>query len=298
MSDESNSSNRLPGTFENVPTQFHRPFDAVRPDMPAENFFIANQGIHFFHYQCVSDPLYQVNSGDARHSFDQEENQQFEDTDRFHRENGLIYFKKGVVLGIFQGNHKDSKRLTSGLYTSAGASMTLNRYYIDTTDKIEVCENDKLIPCEMPCEFFTTITHKFDHNPTGIDRLQFKAVNVSHLIDSAGIIYVQDEDFTLVCGCINWINGRNRPGIDPLSGKGRVCGIRYTYKPFYYLAQILHDIRIKPAMDPVTGAISAVAGPVLVQAVADWVYLDRRTANSNAADAQLHAGDGSNTGPR
>ena len=296
--DDFDSSNRLPGTFENVPTQFHRPFDAVRPDMPVENYFIANTGIHFWHYQCVSDPLHMLQSGDIRTSYDTENQQQFEDTDRFHRENGFIYFKRGKVLGIFQNNHKNSNRLSGGLYTSAGASMTLNRYYIDSEEKIEVCENDKLVPCELIEEFWTTNTQRFDHNPTGIDRLQFRACKINYLIDSAGIIYNQGVDFNLEKGCIAWVNGANRPGIDPLTGKGRVCGIRYIYKPFYYVSQILHDIRIKPAMDQLTGEIKSVAGPVAIQAIADWVYLARRTASDNAADATLSSGDGANTGPR
>lgn len=299
MSDDFiDQSDRQPGTFENVPTQFSRPFEAVRPDMPAENFFIANQGIKFWHYVAVVDPIYQVNSGDARHSFDQEENGQFEDQGRFHRENGFIYFRKEIVYGIFQSNSKDLKYLTAGLYTDSGAMVTVDRYYKATGEKVEISENDKLVPCELPSEFFTTISHKFDHNPTGIDRLQFRAINVSHLIDSQGIIYIQGEDFNLRQGCIEWINGKNRPGIDPISGKGRVCGVRYTYRPFFYIKLVVHDIRIKPSLHPVTGEVSATAGPILVQVQADWVYLQRRTAADNVSDAELSAGDTSNTGPR
>jgi hypothetical protein len=291
-------SGRRPGTFNNVPIQFNNPFDAVRPDMSAENAFIANQGIRFFHYVSVVDPLYQVQSGDVRHSFDQEENAQFEDTGRFHRENGFIYFKKGIVYGIFTGNSKDLRYLSAGLYTDSGATLSLNRYYEGTEEYIKISENDKLIPCELPKEFFTTISHKFDHNPTGIDRMQFRPQEVTHLIDSAGIVYVQDEDFKIANGVLRWIDGRNRPGIDPLSGSGRVCGIRYTYKPFYYIKMILHDIRIKPHIDPISQEVTTKAGPVLVNIVADWVYLQNRTQNANAVDAVLEAGDTSNTGPR
>lgn len=281
-----------------IQMQYNRPFDSVKSDGSVEGSFINNTGIRFFHYAAVQDPLYKVRSGDLRHSFDQEENQQFADDDRFHRENGFIYFKRGIVWGIFMGNQKKLNYLSAGLYTSDGATMSLNRYYEGTSKKVDISENDKLVPCELPEEFYTPISHSFDHNPTGIDRLQFKAHCVSELIDSAGRIYVQDVDFTLQCGAVHWIDGRNRPGIDPLSGRGRVCGIRYTYRPFYYIKLVLHDIRIKPVIDPNTNEIKAKIGPILVQAQADWVYLDRRTASPDAVDAQLDAPDGSNTGVR
>ena len=299
-SDNNPQSNRTPLSVNDNPILFPKPFEGVTADPFAENALISSMGIRFFHYQAVSDPLHQVDSGGLRHSFDQESLQQFEDTDRFQRENGFIYFKRGIIHGVFSGNSKDLKYLPAGLYTDSGASLSLNRYYENSTDKIEVSENDKLIPCELPSEFFTTISHKFDHNASGIDRLQFKAVNVRYLIDSAGVMYEQDVDFVLDCGVVKWNNGPgvNRPGLDPLSGKGRVCGVRYTYKPFYYIKMIMHDIRIKPMLDPNTGEIRATAGPVLVNIVADWVYLDRRTASGNAIDAQLDAGDTDNTGPR
>lgn len=299
MSQDNPFGGDSPKTAIAIPEQYNSPFESVKSDGSVEGSFINNTGIRYHHYMCVQDPLYKVSSGDLRHSFDAEENYQFADDDRFHRENGFIYFKAGIIHGIFMNGSKNLKYLgAAGLYTDAGATVSLNRYYLDTGKKIEMSENDKLVPCELPTEFYTTITHSFDHNPTGIDRMQFKVFNISHLIDSAGRIYVQDVDFTVNCGYIEWVQGGNRPGIDPTSGKGRVCGVRYTYRPFYYVKLVIHDIRIKPEIDPESGEISAKAGPVLVQLVADWVYLQNRTASATAVDAELIAPSGDNTGVR
>jgi hypothetical protein len=281
-----------------VPQQYSDPFWSVKSDGSVESSFINNTGIRFFHYVAVQDPLYKVRSGDLRHSFDQEENAQFADDDRFQRENGFIYFKAGIVFGIFSNGTKDLKYLKAGLYTDAGATMSINRYYLDTNQHIQISENDKLIPCELPKEFYTTITHSVDHNPTGIDRLQFKSYLVTHFIDADGKIYIQDVDFNVVNGYIKWINGRPRPGLDPISSRGMVCGVRYTYKPFYYIKLVLHDIRIKPVINTNTNEITTKAGPILVQVQADWVYLNNRTSSENAVDAQLIAPDGGNDGVR
>ena len=231
----------------NIPEVYNKTFDAVRADSSVEGSFINNLGIRFYHYVAVQDPLYKVKSGDLRHSFDQEENQQFEDSDRFQRENGFIYFKTGIIFGIFMNGSKDLKHLSAGLYTDAGATMSLQRYYLDTGKHVRISENDKLIPCELPKEFYTTITHSFDHNPTGIDRMQFKVDEVSHLVDSAGLIYEQNVDFTVKNGYVDWIPGKDRPGIDPLTGMGRVCGVRYTYRPYYYIKLVFTIFASSPS---------------------------------------------------
>ena len=291
-------SDNKKGTYNPVGLPYAFPPDMVKSDPQIENFFVANTGIKLMHYISMPDPLYKVEAGAIRQSFDQEENGQFQNNDRFYRENGFLYFKKAIIMGNFQSNTKDLKNLTAGLYTSAGASMTLNRYYEGTDEKIEISENDKLVPCELEEEFHTTIAHEFQHNPTGIDRLQFPANKIVMLIDSAGKIYNQDEAFTVCNGVLTWIAGQDRPGIDPVSGHGRICSVRYTYKPYFYIKLILKDIRVKPTIDRLTGQVTVKAGPVLVQLQADWVYLNERTQAKDNPVQELNAADTENVGPR
>lgn len=290
-------ADRKPGTYHDVPIQYNNPWDAVRGDAKADNFFIANMGIKFAHYICLPDPLYNVKQGDVRQSFNHEDVQQFSDSDKFHRENEFLYVRKGEVFAVFQSNAKDLKTMAAGLYSDSGAALSINRYYIGTEEKVKLAENDKLIPCELAEEFFTVNWQKFQHNPTGIDRMQFKICSVELLIDNAGVMYVQGSDYVVENGHIKWVDGGNRPGIDPVTSEGRICSIRYVYKPYYYIKTVLHDIRIRPALDA-NGGVTAKAGPQLVMVQADWVYLDRRTANENDEAAQLEEGVGSNEGPR
>lgn len=294
----SDQSDRKPGDFNNVPIKYNDPWDAVRPDAAAENLHIANQGIKFDHYMCIPDPLFQHEAGDVRHSFGYEDgNAQFVENDRFQRENGFIYVKRGQIYGTFMGNAKDFKAIAAGLYGASGATISMNRYYRDTTEKINVSENDKLIPCELSSEFFSVNWQKFTHNPTGIDRLQFKACEILFLIDSDGVVYTQGRDYNLVNGYIQWIDGGDRPGLDKLTSKGKVCAIRYTYKPYYYIKTVMHDIRIRPTLTP-DGNVTPKAGPVLAMVQADWVYLDRRTSDDKDTAAVEQEGTGGNTGPR
>lgn len=293
------SSDRKKGTYNNVPINYSDPWDAVRGDANGENNFIAKTfGIKFEHWICIPDPLLQTSPGDVRHSFGYDDgNQQFMESDRFHRENGFIYVKKGKVLGIFQGNSKDFKNLVAGLYDDSGATVSLNRHYQDSEEKIKVSENDKLVPCELSDEFFSVNWQKFTHNPTGVDRMQFKVCEVIFLIDSDGVQYLFGQDFKIENGSIEWINGGNRPGLDKKTGQGKTCSVRYTYKPYYYIKTVLHDIRIRPQITE-DGDLKGKAGPVLVQVQADWIYLDRRNADDKDTASQLDEGDGENSGPR
>ena len=291
-------SDRKPGDFADVPISYDDPWNAVRPEQAAENLHIANQGIKFDHWMCIPDPLFQHEIGDVRHSFGYEDGfQQVPDSDRFHRENGWLYVKNKSVYGTFMGNAKDFKAVAAGLYGDSGATISLNRFYIDTDEKIQISENDKLIPCDLKEEFFSVNWQKFTHNPTGIDRMQFKVCKVVFLIDSDGIQYIKDRDFAVENGYIKWIDGADRPGLDKQTGKGKVCAIRYTYKPQYYIQRVLHDIRMRPMLTQ-DGEVTPKAGPQLVQVQADWIYLERRTNNDKDVAAAEMAGDGKNTGPR
>lgn len=295
----SDQSDRKPGEFHDVPIQYNDPWDAVRPDAAAENLHISNQGIKFFHYMCVPDPLFQREAGDVRHSFGYEDGLQqvIDKDDRFHRENGFIYVKRGVIYGTFMNNTKDFKNIAAGLYGASGATISLNRYYVGTEEKINISENDKLIPCELSSEFFSVNWQKFTHNPTGIDRMQFKVCEAIFLIDSDGREYGKGTDFNIENGYIKWIDGGDRPGLDKQTGKGKVCAIRYTYKPYYYIKTVLHDIRIRPFLQS-DGNVEAKAGPMLALVQADWVYLDRRSHDDKEVAAVQSEGSGENTGPR
>lgn len=295
--DESSRNN---GSKNPIEIKFDKPFTSFKADMSAWNHLISANGILMMHYMAVPDPMHQVVDGALRMSFDQEENYQFENKDRFIRENGFLYIPQKPVYIIFTSNSKNMVNIPAGLYGDGGASATINRYYKDTDETVKLSEYDKFVPQEITTEFFSVNWQKFTHNPTGIDRLQFEAETVEYLIDSQGIVYTESIDFIIEKGQIRWLNGNKakRPGLDPISGKGKVCSIRYTYKPSYYVKVVHHDIRMMPTINPVTGEQTMQKAPISAQLQADWVFLNVRAKAEDSTDQVLEAEDTPNTGLR
>lgn len=275
--------------------KFNEPFDATFGDKGIFDVYTNAKGIRFFHFAAIPDPLHNKSLGDIRTSYNQEEDYQFDTANR-HRENGFIYYLKGVVKGIFTGNNKNQTQLASGLYGASGATVSISRHYEDGK-KVHMTEYDKLIPCDATRENYSTNWEKFTHNPTGVDRLQFKALEVDTLIDADGRLYVQGEHFQVVNGNIQWIQGQEWPGTEQMVGRGKICSVRYTYKPYYYVKMVYHDVRLIPVLDPLQQP-TVEAAPLLVSVQADWVFLDVRNKEADEPAAQLESGTGENMGPR
>lgn len=293
MGDESSKQGN---TFIN--SEFPDPFNSVEINPHATNSFIAGLGIRFLHLQAVPDPLYKNSEGDPRHSFNQEDSYMFENSPVFVRENGFLYFPKKVVIGIFSSNDKNLKSIDPGLYSESGAMISFNRYYEGTQEVVEMSEYDKLIPCESADQFFSTSMQQFEHNPTGIDRLQFPAHQVRVLVDSDAKTYQQGIDFTLNKGQIQWNPGKE-PGYNKSTGKGKVCSVRFTYKPYMYVRMVYHDIRIRPEIiDSSSGETKSTATGPFCAVQRDFIFLDKRNANDSDIQSQLQAMDSKNTGPR
>jgi hypothetical protein len=281
-----------------IPIAYDNPWFTVLGDRPANNLLIANWGIRFKHFIALPDPLFQKEIGALRMSHDQEENYQFiTDTDDFYRENGFLYVFQGYVYGVFTSNKKDLLSIAASLENYSGAMLSVNRYYENSPDYCRIAEYDKLIPCDLPEEFHTVQWEKFNASRTNVDRLMFKVCRVQFLIDSDGVRYAQDQDFIITDkGVIQWNEGAG-PGSDTTTGIGKVCSVRYEYKPYFYCKSVLKDIRFWPSLGESGGPESRTA-PQLVLVQSDWIFLDRRNANENDAEVQLNAEDGGNFGPR
>lgn len=307
-------SDRKNSTHNNVLMDFGSPWDSIIPSNDATNNFISGIGMVFNHYVAIPNVIHESNIGDLRRLYDEDANSQFVKNGQFDFiENGFLYKFKGQVWGIFTGNNKQFNQIASGLYSASGAFVTFNRYYRSTNKYASFMEYDKLIPCITGKEFFSTHFEKTTVNSTGINRLQFPACEIEHIIDSNGQEYLEGRDFDLMSGYIKWIDGTgaNRPGIDWKTNKGRVIGIRYRYKPTFYVQALAHDIRMYASFDATgesnyslstkeNGEIEYKSGPTSVNIVADYIFLDRRTAEPDKIDAQLDDddSDNGNVGPR
>jgi hypothetical protein len=294
-----NQSTKKAGLIPN-PIIYNGPnlWQQVLGDAAANNHLIAKTGILFVHHMAIPDPLFQKEIGSLRLSFDQEENFQFSrDNTNFYRENNFIYVPRGKVYGTFTGNSKTLLEIASGLESYSGATLSVNRYYEDTTDYARISEFDKLIPCGLGKEFLSTNWQKFVPSRTRTDRMQFPVCEVQFMIDANGIQYAQGVDFDLNNGVIQWKEGAG-PGTDPVSGNGVICSIRYLYKPYFYCKNVMHDIRMFPSLNNNVPASVISSAPQLIQIQSDFIFLDRRNAEASDPAQQQDAADGGNVGPR
>ena len=87
------------------------------------------------------------------------------------------------------------------------------------------------------------------YNPGGLDRAQFPVESVQHLIDSQKKEYKFGYHFKIQDGHIKWIDGKDNPGIDVETGKGRIYSMRYKYNAHWYITEIPNEVRVTQGVD-------------------------------------------------
>ena len=109
---------------------------------------------------------------------------------------------------------------------------------------------------------------------TGVDRLQYPATTVEHLVDADGVEYKEGINFNInPDGNVEWI-GQKRPGYDPERGKGKVYAIRYRYVPFFVVVRLIHEIRVSQVTDPANYQRYLERMPYSVQVAREHVFED------------------------
>ena len=73
--------------------------------------------------------------------------------------------------------------------------------------------------------------------------------------------------------------------------------IRYKYKPYFYVKNVVHDVRIVAQSDPMTGDIVMKKAPVQAMVQADILFLDNRS-HQDEDNAMQEPPRGNNTGLR
>lgn len=217
--------------------------EAVSFDAEAFDNLVREQGVTFIHYRAMACPLGMINPDDERHPHEEHAD----------CSNGFIYTLAGKITCGFLGNQKDSRLTDLGRLDGSTAQIVLPRYYDQENltgplIPVEVAPFDRLFLDE---DVITVPTwQRFAASPTGKDRLEFPVVTVTDLMDSRGHRYTS-ADFSVQQGLIVW--GAQRPGVDPKTGKGLVCTARYRYKPHWYISSLPHEVRVAPAVNPLTG---------------------------------------------
>lgn len=213
--------------------------------------FIRSQSLLFIHYRATRCPIGLIDKDDQRRPHEHHEN----------CSNGFIYTLAGEINAAFANNNKKDTLMDIGRMNGSSAVIVLPRFYekssLSESDRpILVAPFDRLYLKEDVIEVVHWQLNQY--HVTGNDRLHFPVKTVIDLIDSRGNRYIQG-DFSVGQGNIVW--GDTNPGIDPETNKGRVYSIRYTYRPFFYIKELLHEVRLSQVEDEFSGERKVVRMP-------------------------------------
>ena len=213
--------------------------DVVHLDMPYTDSVIDGQGVSFIHMRALPCPVGKTDPYDVRKVH----------ADHSGCSNGFVYEEAGEIRCIFVGNSKQFEFMDAGLVTGSTVQVTVPRHYADQPEReVVFAIFDRLylkqdLYGDATQRIQVVAAHLFEHNVGGMDRLKYPVNVVEHLIDSHGKRYQQGTDFDILGGQIRW-NGTRQPGMDPATGKGEVCSVRYRYTPYWYVNHLIHEIRV------------------------------------------------------
>lgn len=208
------------------------PNEAVSLDPVAFDRFVGNNGVCLIHFRAIPCPVGLDSPTDIRRTHD----------DHSGCSNGFIYQAIGRITCLFLSNQTQIRKLDAGFVDGSSVAVTFPRFY-DNDDKrrILVRPYDRFYLEEE--DVTTAATNLMKRREDGRnDRPSYPALAVHHLIDSDCVNYQQGVDFILDRGDIIWIAGHG-PGI------GKTYSIWYEYKPYWYVQNLVHEIRVVPVKD-------------------------------------------------
>jgi hypothetical protein len=217
------------------------PSESVSFDPAAFDELIRTQGVDMEHYRSMLCPVGLIDPDDQRHP-------------REHHascSNGYIYTFAGNIICSFISNSKEIRQVDIGLIDSSSVTVTFPRYYEKSNPNtpdvpVQPTQFDRLY---LKDNSITVVTkEKFACSEDGIEKLRYPVVHVIDLIDARAVRYSEGTDFDIVNGRIKWHPGKT-PGQDAQSKRGVVCSVRYSYRPFWYVQRMIHEVRVAQVED-------------------------------------------------
>jgi hypothetical protein len=203
----------------------------ISVNLDAEGFdnALRDHGVKFVHWRAMRCPVGLTDKFSERRPHPHHQN----------CSNGFVYTKAGVITGLFTSNSNKNDQNDVGILDGGNAQVTLPRQYDDTEREVQITPFDRLYLAE---DVITVPTQQLvETHITGRDRLLRPIVEVIDILDAGGKTYGA-EDYSIVDGQIVWRNGG--PGYNADLEKGIVYAIRYTYRPYWYVDRIIHQIRV------------------------------------------------------
>lgn len=271
------------GGYNDVPNIFSQ--DEVHFDANAFDNFIEDHGTLFKHYKAIPCTGGDIDKGSMR------------STHLDHTCSNGFYYKEGrCFLGVFDNNQTKKHYKAEGIIDSSMTTLHVPRYYIGTSrepcDHIFFYQDDRL---ELADETIVVPKwEKLECSPTGIDRPMFPISRVEYVVDSFGNEYLQGVDFNILNGNIQWLTD-HRPQFNQAQGTGGIYSIRYLYRPAWYIAVVLHEIRLVNTFDPATGEKRQIRYPQLLFLQREIYFLDQlNRLNGDSAKEGIAPSSGMN----
>jgi hypothetical protein len=202
--------------------------EVVRFDPSAFDMVLRSHGVLMEHFRAVKCPIGIEDRFDVRNHGDHD------------CSSGFIYLHAGDVTVFFSGNSSNSHLEELGLIDGSTTQITLPRNYDNGDVEIAVQHYDRFYLKEVAAT--SVNTQLVEAHITGKDRLQYQATSVEHIIDANGVKY-SPSDYTIENGVLVW-TGNHRPQYNPTISRGTVYSIRYRYTPFWYVKNIIHEVRV------------------------------------------------------
>lgn len=221
------------------------PSEAVTFDPEAFDLAIRTAGVEMVHFRAMPCPVGMIDPNDNRHPRDH-------NTDC---SNGYVYTLAGTIICMFVSNSKESRQTDIGRLDGSSVQVTFPRFYERSRPDapevpVQPAPFDRVF---LKDDKISVVTwERFAIDVKGNDRLRYPVLHVTDLMDARGVRYQEGADFDVANGRIVWRPGKS-PGMDAISGKGTVCSARYTYRPFWYVQRMMHEVRIAQVQNEFTG---------------------------------------------
>jgi hypothetical protein len=208
------------------------PGTQVSFDVDAFDEAILTQGVSLVHYAAMRCPVGMTDLDDNRRPHPDHES----------CTNGFLYTKVGTIHGLVSNNSKHKNPSEMGFWDGSTVQCTFTREYDDPQNiGLIVAPFDRFYLNE-PTLVVPTWQLYISH-ASGMDRLKYPVHKVLDIADNTGIHYRESDDFVIANGQIKWI-GSKRPAPNLDGDRGAIMSVRYTYRPYWYVGQVVHELRV------------------------------------------------------
>lgn len=171
-------------------------------------------------------------------------------------DSGLIYYGDREIWGVFVSNSVEKTFEHQGIWEIGTAVVTFPAEY-DNGDQADFNTYDEVAIPDFEVRLWEL--KQYEVTPNDRQALRYPIIKVDFMaivIDDELIPLIEDVDFKITDGEIEWLPGHTPP-INPANESGAVFTVSYYANPIYKVLQPLRELRITQELDTVTGIKTA-----------------------------------------